>query len=94
MTTEYASLSVAKVFLAPVQMETREVRIIESKIMHEGRFLDTQQQMALEVIDSEFDLHKSQGGFNLQLSCIQGQTPLEVMTQVENTQFYFSQGRS
>ncbi|CAI2369222.1 unnamed protein product [Moneuplotes crassus] len=94
ISTEYASLSLGKAFLNPIQLLEKKVTIQNSVILQEGSFLQTFQQMNLEVFNSEFDLHKSQGGFNLQLSCIQAQSMLPILTNISNTRFYFSEDPS
>ncbi|CAI2369286.1 unnamed protein product [Moneuplotes crassus] len=91
ISTEYSNIGINKIFLNPIQLLDRKVSIASSNILHTGRFLHSSQQMSLEVANSEFDLHKSQGGFNLLLSCIQGQAKLPISTRVSNTKFYFSQ---
>ncbi|CAI2369431.1 unnamed protein product [Moneuplotes crassus] len=91
ISTEYSSIGISKVFLNPIQLLERKISVASSKILHEGRFLHSSQQMSLEVINSEFDLYKSKGGFNLVLSCIQGQEKLPISTHISNSKFYFSQ---
>ncbi|CAI2367699.1 unnamed protein product [Moneuplotes crassus] len=94
LSTEYASVNIFKNFINPINAGNNVISITNTISLHEGGFLSTSQQMSLEITDSEFDLYKSRGGFNLHLSCIQGQSSLLILTNISNTKFYFSQDPS
>ncbi|CAI2367265.1 unnamed protein product [Moneuplotes crassus] len=92
ITTGFSSEEASKIYLNPIYLGSKTLKIHNSKVLHQGFFVKTNHQMNLEILDTEIDLYKSSGGFDLSLGCFN--SDIQSTTRLDGLRLYYSQSKS
>ncbi|CAI2370757.1 unnamed protein product [Moneuplotes crassus] len=89
ITTGFSSEEASKIYLNPIYLGSKTLKIHNSKVLHQSLFVKTSHQMNLEILDTEIDLYKSSGGFDLSLGCFN--SDIQSTTCLDGLRLYYSQ---
>ena len=95
ITTQYEAMDSFHYLFKILEMGYQWFSIENSHFIVEGSILSTSNHyMNLRVINTLFDMYKSQGGFQIDMSCSNATTLPETFLIFDKIKFFFSKGKS